>query len=319
MANVYADLGALKAAGALNVPDGAYDARLLALLEAASRWIDGYCGRDFAATAGERRFDGGISNTGIGNGSNGNGGNGGISNTGGGNGNGGNGGGDVLFVPDLVSVGRLRTRAWGGGGDGWVDWPADAYLLYPADGAPTRPGGRPYTRIAAAGGGGWRFPAGRGVVSISGVWGYGSVREDTGLRIGAGAGLTADAVTITATPASTAVSGGHTIRIDGEDFYVVAAVTDKTADTTTLTVLRGVNGSTAAAHDAGVGIAAYRYPAAVSESCLRLAMAWWRERGNAPFAPAGGIGADADGDDGIDAGARALLAPLRRRLATLGV
>ena len=287
MANVYADLATLKSSGALNVPDGAYDARLLALLEAASRWIDGYCGRDFAATVAERRFDGVDS--------------------------------DILFVPDLVSVSRLRTRAWGGGGDGWLDWPADAYLLYPADGAPTQMGGRPYTRIGAASGGGWRFPVGRGVVSISGVWGYGSVREDTGLRIAAGAGLTADAVTIAATPASAAVSAGHTIRIDDEDLDVAAAVVDGTADTTTLTVLRGVNGSTAAAHDAGAGIAAYRYPAAVSESCLRLAMAWWRERGNAPFAPAGGVGSDAADDDGIDAAARALLTPFRRRLATLGV
>ena len=292
MANVYADLGTLKAAGALNVPDGAYDARLLALLEAASRWIDGYCGRDFAATVAERRFDG--------------------------VGNGVNGSSELLFVPDLVSVSRLRTRAPGGGANAWSDWPVDAYLLYPADGAPTQMGGRPYTRIAAASGSGRRFPAGRGVVSINGVWGYGSVREDTGLRIAAGAGLTADAVAIVATPASTAVSAGHTIRIDGEDLDVAAAVIDGTADTTTLTVLRGVNGTAAAAHDAGAGIAAYRYPAAVSESCLRLAMAWWRERGNAPFAPAGGVADDSD-TAGIDPASRALLTPLRRRLATLGV
>ena len=292
MANVYADLGTLKSAGALNVPDGAHDARLLALLEAASRWIDGYCGRDFAATAAERRFDGG--------------------------GNGVNGGGDLLFVPDLVSVSRLRTRVSGSNADAWVDWPAGAYLLYPADGAPTQMGGRPYTRIAAASDSGRRFPAGRGVVSISGVWGYGSVREDTGLRIAAGAALAADAASLTATPASAAVAAGHTIRIDGEDLYVAAAVIDGTADTTTLTVRRGVNGTAAAAHDAGAGIAAYRYPAAVSESCLRLAMAWWRERGNAPFAPAGGVADDAD-SDGIDAAARALLTPFRRRLATLGV
>ena len=87
--------------------------------------------------------------------------------------------------------------------------------------------------------------------------------------------------------------------------------------------MRGVNGSTAAIHDAGAGITAYRYPAAVSESCLRLAMAWWRERANAPFAPPprppSGQASDADAD-GIDPAARALLEPFRRRrLATLGV
>ena len=281
MANAYADLATLKSAAALNVPDGAHDARLLSLLEAASRWIDGYCGRDFAATTAERQFD--------------------------------SGGGDLLFLPDLVSVSRLRTRAPGPAA--WSDWPADAYRLYPLDAAPTQPGGHPYTWVAAATNAGRRFPAGRAAVSISGVWGYSSVREDTGLRIAAGASLTADATTITAAPAATAVSAGHTIRIGGEDAYVTAAAVDRTADTTTLTVIRGVNGTTAAIHDAGAGIAAYRYPAAVSESCLRLVMAWWRERANAPFAPPG----PAANDDGIDPAARALLAPFRRRLAALGV
>ena len=289
MTNAYADLATLKSAAALNVPDGAHDARLLALLEASSRWIDGYCGRDFAATTAERQFDGNSD--------------------------------DVLFLPDLVSVSRLRTRA--PGGDTWTDWPADAYLLYPLDAAPTQPGGYPYTRVVAAANAGRRFPAGRAAVSISGVWGYGSVRQDTGLRIAAGAALTAAATTIAAAPANTAVSAGHTIRIDAEDLYVTAAAVDRTADTTTLTAIRGVNGTASAIHDAGAVITAYRYPAAVSESCLRLAMAWWRERANAPFAPAFPTPAGrnaADSDDGIDPAARALLEPFRRRrLATLGV
>ena len=291
MTNAYADLATLKSAAALNVPDGAHDTRLLALLEAASRWIDGYCGRDFAATAAERQFDG------IG------------------NHNDGSGGSDLLFLPDLVSVSRLCTRAPGADADAWSDWPAGAYLLYPLDAAPTQPGGRPYTRIAAAAGAGRRFPSGRAAVSITGVWGYGSVRPDTGLRIAAGAALPADATTIAAAPAATAVSAGHTIRIDDEDLYVTAAAVDRTADTTALTAMRGVNGSTAAQHDAGAVITAYRYPAAVSESCRRLVMAWWRERANAPFAPAG----PAANDDGIDPAARALLEPFRRRLAALGV
>ena len=58
MANAYADLAALKSPAVLNVPDDAHDSRLLGMLEAVSRWIDGYCGRQFAAFHGERRFDG---------------------------------------------------------------------------------------------------------------------------------------------------------------------------------------------------------------------------------------------------------------------
>ena len=282
MANAYADLATLKSASALNVPDETHDARLLALLETASRWIDGYCARDFAAVSAERQFDGG---------------------------------GSRLFLPDLASVSRLRTRTPGGA---WTEWPADAYRLYPLDAAPASPGGRPYTQLAAADGSGRRFPTGQAAVSINGVWGYGSVREDTGLRIAAGAALPADAAAIVATPASSALSAGHTIRIDDEDLYVAAAAMDTTANTTTLAVKRGVNGSRAATHAAASGITAYRYPAAVSEACLRLATAWWRERVNAPFAPANRSAADAV-DDGIDPAARALLEPFRRRLAALEV
>ena len=282
MANVYADLGAVKSVSALNVPDGAHDARLLALLEAASRWIDGYCGRDFAAVVAERQFDGK--------------------------------GGSRLFLPDVISVSRVRTRITGGE---WTEWPADAYHLYPLDAAPTSPGGHPYTQLAVADGSGRRFSIGTAAVSINGVWGYGSAREDSGLRIAAGAALTADAAEMITTPASAALAAGHTIRIGDEDLYVAAAAVDTDAGTTTLAVKRGVNGSTAATHAAASGIMAYRYPAAVSEACLRLAMAWWRERVNAPLAPAQRGTGDGAGD-GIDPAARALLEPFRRRLASLG-
>ena len=58
MANAYGDLTTLKSAAFLNVPDDAHDGRLLEMLEAASRWIDGYCDRQFAAMRRERQFDG---------------------------------------------------------------------------------------------------------------------------------------------------------------------------------------------------------------------------------------------------------------------
>ena len=304
MGNAYADLATLKSPGLLNIPegmpDGAQDGRLLGLLETASRWIDGYCGRSFAAVSGERRFDGD--------------------------------GGDALLTPDLVSVSRLRTRppgrtAGGDDGYGWTEWAAAEYLLYPLNGAPDTAGGQPYTRVLTAAASGKirrRFPAGRATVSIAGVWGYGSVREDTGLRLAAGASLGSGDGAATAAPAGVSPAAGHTIRIDDEDLYVTAAVRDATAGTTTLSVRRGVNGTTAAAHAAGAVLWAYRYPAAVTEACLLQAAAWWRQRMNAPFAalPSGrrraGIGGDGQ-DDGIEPAARALLEPLRRRASFLGV
>ena len=318
MGNAYADLATLKSPGLLNIPegmpDGAQDGRLLGLLETASRWIDGYCGRSFAAVSGERRFDGD--------------------------------GGDALLTPDLVSVSRLRTRppgrtAGGDDGDGWTEWAAGEYLLYPLNGAPDTAGGQPYTRVLTAAasasasaaaassvsGGRRRFPAGRATVSIAGVWGYGGVREDTGLRLAAGASLGSGDGAATAAPASASPAAGHTIRIDDEDLYVTAAIRDAAAGSTTLSIRRGVNGTAAAAHDAGAVLGVYRYPAAVTEACLLQAAAWWRQRMNAPFAalPSGRrragavVGSGDVADDGIEPAARALLEPLRRRASFLGV
>ena len=302
MGNAYADLAMLKSPGALHLPDGTHDGRLLALLETASRWIDGHCGRSFAASTGERRFDGD--------------------------------GGDGLALPDLVSVSRLRTRPPGrttGGdrGDGWTEWAPADYLLYPLNGVPTSAGGQPYTRIVAAtstSGVRRRFPAGPATVSIAGVWGYGSAREDSGLRIAAGSPVSSGDAAVTAAPASaTILAAGHTIRIDDEDAYITAAAGDAGAGTAALSVRRGVNGTMAAAHAAGAVLWVYRYPPAVTESCLLQAAAWWRQRVNAPFAPPPGIrgrgagSGDGGADDGIDATARALLEPLRRRAASLGV
>ena len=283
MAHVYADLATLKSASALNVPDDAHDARLLALLEAASRWMDGFCDRAFGPVAARREFDG--------------------------NGSG------MLLVPDLASVGSLSTAA---GGGRWTDWPAGDWLLYPRNAEPTRPGGRPYTRVVAADGAGRRFPSGRANIMIDGIWGYGNVAEDAGWRVGrAGLDAVATEVALTAAAGPGAIAPGHTVLIDDEQMLVIkgqAAAGDATA---TLTAQRGANGTAALAHEAGAIVSAYRYPAAVAEACLVQAAAWWRQRAGAPFAlPPESSGGEWDG---VDATARRLLEPYRRRAAALGV
>lgn len=283
MTNAYADLATLKSASVLNVPDDAHDGRLLTLLEAASRWIDGYCGRQFGATRGERCFDGT--------------------------------GRASLTVPDLVSVSSIRVREASGQWDRWLsaDW-----LLYPLNAAPTEPGGRPYTRILLASGGRRRFPLSRAGVAVSGVWGYGEVREDAGQQIAADSAVTADAAAVVVSPVSAdaaiPLSAGHTVRIGLEQMYVM----DTTAGVgkTTLSVQRGVNGTTPTAHDVGAGLSLYRYPAAVAEACLLQAAVWWRERLGGPFVPPEGDGGDVGG---VSPTVRTLLAPYRRRHAVLGV
>ena len=279
MSNAYADLATLKSAALLNLPDDAYDARLLSLLETASRWVDGCCGRRFAATRDTRRFDGP--------------------------------GQAALAVPDLIAVSALRIRSPAGD---WAEWPSRHWLLYPLNAAPTAPGGRPYTRIMLASDAVRRFPLSRAGVSVTGLWGYGSVREDTGLQVASGSAVAPDAAAVSVSPNNSLIAAGHTIRIDDEDLYVTAASAGA------LTVRRGVNGAAAAPHAAAAPVSVYRYPAPVTEACLLQAAAWWRERQSAPFAPpAGSFPADAAAAGGIDPTARALLEPFRRRAPALGV
>lgn len=284
MPNSYGDLTTLKSPAFLNTPDDGQDERLLDMLETASRWIDGYCDRHFFVSEGKRRFDGT--------------------------------GRVTLAVTDLVSADEVRVRQ--GSTGRWVGWSSGDWLAYPLNAAPTEPDGRPYTRIVATAGG-RRFPLSRGGVIIAGLWGYGDVREDTGLQVsGAGAAAGDAEITVAATgggPAAS-LSAGHTVRIGDEQMYVTA-VSDDGQGATTLTVQRGVNGTTPAMHAVGSGMSVYRYPSAVTEACLQQAALWWRERLGAPFRPLEGeVGGD---DNEVSPLVRGLLKPYRRRAAVFGV
>ncbi len=282
MANAYADLATLKSPSALNVPDDAHDDRLLALLEGASRWIDGYCDRRFATIHAERRFDGT--------------------------------GKATLTVPDLIAVSALRVRTTA---SEWPSWPSGDWLLYPLNAAPVEPGGRPYSRIMLASGARRRFPLSRGGVSVTGIWGYGDVREDIGLRVADGSPVAVDDAALAVAPGvnAAALSAGHTVRIDAEQLYVTG-ITGDGKGAATLTVRRGVNGTAAAFHAAAAGVSVYRYPDAVTEACLLQAAVWWRERLAGPFPSAPADWGDAGS---ISPTVRALLQPYRRRVAALGV
>lgn len=283
MPNTYGDLTTLKSAAFLNTPDDGHDERLLGMLETASRWIDGHCHRHFFVTEAERRFDGT--------------------------------GRVVLAVTDLVSAAEVRVRQ--GTNGRWIGWNSGDWLAYPLNAAPTQPDGRPYTRIVATAGG-RRFPLSRGGVIVAGRWGYGDVREDTGLQVSV-AEVAVDGGTVTVAAsggASAPISAGHTVRISDEQMYVTAA-SDDGQGATTLTVQRGVNGTAPAAHAVGSGVSMYHYPPAVTEACLLQAAAWWRERFSAPFRPPEGEGS---GDaSGMSPAVRALLGPFRRRAAAFGV
>ena len=249
MPNTYCDLATLKSGGALNITGNAYDSRLLALLEEASRRIDGYCNRHFYVLHSTRRFDVNVNER--------------------------TGGGMQLLVPDLISVARVSARRGVGGAQ--VDWAAENYRLYPLAAAPTQPWGRPYTRLAVSGvldcrtSAGLCFTAGQATVEIAGRWGFREVKADSGTAIKNGVDLGVSDTQLTLAEGGI-LSAGQTLSIGAEQLYVAAV------DGADVTVERGVNGAVAASHPAGSAIAVYRYPGPVTEACLQLASQMWHSR-----------------------------------------
>ena len=290
MPNIYADLATLKSASLLNVAVDDFDDRLLGLLGSASRWIDGYCDRHFAARHGRLTFDG------SGDGS----------------------GGDSLAVPDLIEVSSISV---GLGSGRRIEWSADDWTLYPLNAEPDEPWGRPYTRIKVAAGSTRRFVRGSGAVIVDGVWGYNRRLVDSGWLVADMAPVGSEDTSIAAAAGNgvtpLVVSAGHTIRIDDEQLFVASVDRAGGAATATLEVERGVNGTSSSAHASGQAASLFRYPDAVAEACLLLASSWWRQRDAAPFSAA--VEHQTGESAGVDRAVQGLLEPFLRRTAALGV
>lgn len=276
MTNAYADLGTLKSSGVLNITGTSLDARLLALLEDVSRWIDTYCNRHFFALTTTRVFDGN--------------------------------GARELQLPDLISITTLKTdenqdRVFE------LTWSSDDYLLYPLNAEPQQTWGRPYSRILVDTQAGSRpaFPAGKSTVEVAGKWGFREVVEDSGADINEGGAFSAADTTLTVTDGSL-MAVGQTVQIENEQLYITAIATND------LTVIRGVNGSTAATHPDGTDLSIFRYPGSVVEACLLQVSRLWQRGANAGSAGGGGLPAGA-----LDHEVQRLLSSYRRLPVGLGV
>ena len=262
MAHAYITLDALKGESALNITGTANDDRLLGLAEAASSTIDRWCNRHFYARKATMRFDGS--------------------------------GEAMLRVPDLVSVesGGVRTYDGSSGVPSTV-WDAEDYRLLPfnADPAAGNPNSRPYTRLLATSEGGRScFPYGRGNVEVSGLWGWWQYLRRVSQVVDAAADMDASTLTLSALQTGRAqIAAGHTLLIGDEQVYVRAR------DGETLTVERGVNGTTAGAISEDSPIDIYVYPAPVSEAALLIAARLWQgARGGVDDWQPPGIGMDSD-------------------------
>ena len=275
MTNAYADSDTLKSSAVLNITGTSFDTQLRILLETASRLIDHYCNRHYYVLVATRKFDGD--------------------------------GGTTLPVPDLISVTSLKTddnkdRTFE------TTWAATDYLLYPPNADPTNYWGRPYGRILVdtENGSQSEFIQGMQTVEINGKWGY---RDYTGAKVTTmndvgGISATTEVWTV----ASAADIGpGHTVLVDSEQMYV------KSISGNDLTVIRGVNGTTAASHSDGVDIFVYNYPAEVTQACIMQTGRLW-ERRVQPFAPGADVSQPGSfgAFTGLDPDVRQLLSAYRR-------
>ncbi len=152
---------------------------------------------------------------------------------------------------------------------------ASDYLLWPANVSPKdRIEYKPSKGIWQLGGDGYPFQA----VSIAGVWGF--TRDYINAWQLTGATLSA-AITTTSATTFTCTTGrlkaGDLILIDTEYLYV-SAVTVSTSDT--VTVVRGVNGSTAAAHLISTAIERWVYMAEITMLATQAVAAYYRLRSN---------------------------------------
>ena len=234
--------------GRIALQDGDIPA-VTGIIEAASRWIDNYCHRNFYVWYGTRYFKGAR---------------------------------NTLYIPspfDLLSVTSLWTDPLGQGAWPFLFAPTD-FVLANVDGYDSLP----YTKIYLADCAQQRdFAPGtlRGV-KILGIWGYGDGSSRGAFPyLANGVVLPTDGLTDPATALALATgqgalfSAGTTLRIDTEDMYVPIVSGD------VLTLERGVNGTTAVAHSEGAAIYIAQYHRIVKEACTEQSVKWWKRRESA--------------------------------------
>jgi hypothetical protein len=110
---------------------------------------------------------------------------------------------------------------------------------------------------------------GQKVLSLTGEWGW---QTSTATPTTIDANITTTTATTISVASITSISEGHTLLIDTERLFVSGI------SGTTLTVERGVAGSTAATHTSGADVATYIYPPTATQAALSLTRIRWRDR-----------------------------------------
>lgn len=120
----------------------------------------------------------------------------------------------------------------------------------------------------------YSWPTRKRAIKLTGLWGYSYELEDTTIDTAEALDTSETDVTVSATAASL-IFPGDTIVIDSEQMAVTAVAS------VTLTVVRAINGTTAAAHDTAASVYVRRYPRDVERAVAADAgrMLWWAARG----------------------------------------
>jgi hypothetical protein len=226
--------------GILGITSTTDDTVIRKIVEASSRSIDNYCNRTFIVSSGTKYFDGAV----------------------------------TLWTPDLLSITTLKTDE---DGDGTFEntLTTDDYILY-GIGLEDRLNTYPKTEIVINYSLGDYGSFASGVqkgVQIAGVWGYGDGISATPYISDT---TTAEALDASETgvdvTSATNLSAGQLILVESEQMYIYSI------SSTTLTVERGVNGTTAATHDTAKTIYIYQYPSDIRQACIDLSVALYQNR-----------------------------------------
>jgi len=226
--NSYATLADIKNELGETSTDATRDAILMDMLERCSREADQYCLRHFFVVSAIRYFD--VADP------------------------------CRVLIDDCLSLSALTGDSEGDGtfdGTTYTQGDENDYVFWPYNDWPKM-------WLMPAASPDYYFSRGTRYLKATGNWGYGDGLSATPYR---SSGLTGTVATTTGTTltasadASAAIYPGQTILVESEQMYVTAVVT------TSITVERGVNGTTAAAHNAAA-ISIYKYPLEVKTYVL---------------------------------------------------
>jgi len=177
------------------------------------------------------------------------------------------GGSKLWLKPDLLSVTTLKTDE---DGDATFEntYASTDYYLLPLNEFPK-------TEIIISDDSDYgTFAAGiKKGVEIGGVWGYGDgISATPYISDTTTAEELDDSETEVDVTSATNLSVGQVILVESEQMYIYSI------SSTTLTVERGVNGTTAASHDNGKTIYIYQYPSDIRQACIDLSVATYQNR-----------------------------------------